>query len=142
VPITTLWVRIQLKGGVLYTTLCDKVCQWLATGQWFTPGTPISSTNKTDWQYNWNIFESGIKYYNPNTYRSQMQDKISVWVTMTLTFDLMTPKLIGYFYSWKVTIGLVKIWGTELNDREPIIVAHLPFKTNNWPQGRGYGYGV
>jgi hypothetical protein len=26
--------------GVLYTTLCDKVCQWLtAGGQWFSPGT-------------------------------------------------------------------------------------------------------
>ena len=24
------------------------VCQWLATGRWFSPGTPISSTNKTD----------------------------------------------------------------------------------------------
>jgi hypothetical protein len=30
------------------TTVCDKVCQWLATGRWFSPGTPISSTNKTD----------------------------------------------------------------------------------------------
>ena len=30
------------------TTLCDKVCQWFATGQWFSPGTPVSSTNKTD----------------------------------------------------------------------------------------------
>jgi hypothetical protein len=30
------------------TTLCDKVCQWLATGRWFSPGPPISSTNKTD----------------------------------------------------------------------------------------------
>ena len=30
------------------STLCDKVCQWLATGQWFSPGTPVSSTNKTD----------------------------------------------------------------------------------------------
>jgi hypothetical protein len=29
------------------TTLCDKVCQWLATGQWFSPGTRVSSTNKT-----------------------------------------------------------------------------------------------
>ena len=28
-------------------TLCDKVCQWLATGRWFSLGTPISSTNKT-----------------------------------------------------------------------------------------------
>jgi hypothetical protein len=30
------------------TTLCDKVCQRLVTGQWFSPGTPVSSTNKTD----------------------------------------------------------------------------------------------
>jgi len=34
--------------GVLDTTLCDKVCQWLATGHWFSPGTPVSSSNKTD----------------------------------------------------------------------------------------------
>jgi hypothetical protein len=33
---------------VLDTTLCDKVCQWLATGRWFSPGTLFSSTNKTD----------------------------------------------------------------------------------------------
>ena len=31
----------------LDTTLCDKVCQRLATGQWFSPGTLDSSTNKT-----------------------------------------------------------------------------------------------
>jgi hypothetical protein len=34
--------------SVLDTTLCDKVFQWLATGQWFSLGTPVSSTNKTD----------------------------------------------------------------------------------------------
>ena len=27
----------------------DKVCQRLTTGQWFSPGTPVSSTNKTDY---------------------------------------------------------------------------------------------
>ena len=32
---------------LLNTTLCDKVCQWLTTGRWFSPGTPVSSTNKT-----------------------------------------------------------------------------------------------
>jgi hypothetical protein len=26
----------------------DKFCQWLVTCQWFSPGTPVSSTNKTD----------------------------------------------------------------------------------------------
>ena len=29
------------------TTLCEKVCQWLTGGRWFSPDTPISSTNKT-----------------------------------------------------------------------------------------------
>jgi hypothetical protein len=36
----TLW-------GVLDTTLCNKVCQWIVAGQWFSPKTPLSSTNKT-----------------------------------------------------------------------------------------------
>jgi len=30
------------------TTLCDKVCQWLVAGRWFSPGTPVSSINKTN----------------------------------------------------------------------------------------------
>jgi hypothetical protein len=33
----TLWVWKLLWRGVLDTTLCDKVCQWLATGRWFSP---------------------------------------------------------------------------------------------------------
>jgi hypothetical protein len=33
------------------TTLCDKVCQWLATSRWFSLGTPVSSNNKTDIDY-------------------------------------------------------------------------------------------
>ena len=44
----TLWVQIRLRQGVLDTTLCDQVCQWLAAGLWFSPGTLVSSTNITD----------------------------------------------------------------------------------------------
>ena len=48
----TLWIRIPLRWGVkknvLDTTLCDKVCQWLAAGRWFSLCTPVSSTNKTN----------------------------------------------------------------------------------------------
>jgi hypothetical protein len=29
-------------------TLCDKACQWLSAGWWFSSGTPVSFTNKTD----------------------------------------------------------------------------------------------
>jgi hypothetical protein len=36
-----LWVQIQLRRGVLDTTLCDN-CQWLARGRWFSQ---VSSTN-------------------------------------------------------------------------------------------------
>ena len=30
--------------GVFDKTLCDKVCQWLATDLWISLGTPISAT--------------------------------------------------------------------------------------------------
>ena len=40
-----LWVQTHSWRAVLDTTLSDKVCQWLATGLWFSP---VSSTNKTD----------------------------------------------------------------------------------------------
>ena len=41
-----LWVRVSIRARC--TTLCDKVCQWLVTGQWFSPDSPVFSTNKTD----------------------------------------------------------------------------------------------
>jgi hypothetical protein len=41
-----LWVRFSIRARC--TTLYDKVCQWLATGRWCSPGPPVSSTNKTD----------------------------------------------------------------------------------------------
>ena len=47
-PPLMLLVRIPLRRGVLDTTLCDKVCQWLVTGRLFSPGTLVSSANNTD----------------------------------------------------------------------------------------------
>ena len=41
-----LWVRISIRARC--TALCDKVCQWLATGRWFSQDPLVSSTNKTD----------------------------------------------------------------------------------------------
>jgi hypothetical protein len=40
--------KVPLRRGVLDTTLCDIVCQWLATGWWFSLGPPVSSINKTE----------------------------------------------------------------------------------------------
>ena len=41
-----LWVRISIRARS--ATVCDTVCQWLATGRWFSPSAPVSSTYKTD----------------------------------------------------------------------------------------------
>ena len=38
----------SLSGRGVQQSLCNKVCQWLATSRWFSLGTPVSSTNKTD----------------------------------------------------------------------------------------------
>ena len=41
-----LWVRISIRARC--TKLCDKVCQKLPTGRWFSPIPPVFSTYKTD----------------------------------------------------------------------------------------------
>jgi hypothetical protein len=39
-----------ISDCLLDIILCDKVCRSLAAGQWFSPGTLVSSINKTDCQ--------------------------------------------------------------------------------------------
>jgi hypothetical protein len=48
VPITASEFESRSWRGVLDATLCDKVCQKLATGRLFSPGTSVFSTNKAD----------------------------------------------------------------------------------------------
>jgi hypothetical protein len=39
---------LQQKLDILYTSQINTYCQSLATGRWFSPWTPVSSTNKID----------------------------------------------------------------------------------------------
>ena len=50
VPITTKVMCSNSTHGKLYSTelYVIKVCQRLAAGRWFSLGTPVSFTNKTD----------------------------------------------------------------------------------------------
>ena len=50
--------RDRMVVGFLTTYVID----------WFSPGTLVSFTNKTDRHDNWswNIVESGVKHHNPN----------------------------------------------------------------------------
>jgi hypothetical protein len=38
VPFQSAVTNVVSLNPVLYTTVYDKVCQWFATGQWFSPG--------------------------------------------------------------------------------------------------------
>ena len=46
----TTYAKFENRSGKVYSIqiLYDKVSQWLAEGQQFSQGTPVSSTNKTD----------------------------------------------------------------------------------------------
>ena len=46
--LSPLMMLVRLPLRTRCTTLYDKVCQWHATGRWFSPGPTFSSTNKTD----------------------------------------------------------------------------------------------
>ena len=77
--------------GVLYTTLCNKVCQWLTPGRWFSLGTPVSSTNKIDrhdiTEIVLKVALNTIKFFNKMLYHD-MQPKCShhhLWLKIVLT---------------------------------------------------------
>jgi hypothetical protein len=55
------WFPIMVR-----CTSCEKVCHSLAAGQWFSPGTPVSFTNKTDF-YACNI---DVNHQSPNPFSS------------------------------------------------------------------------
>ena len=69
VPITTKAVCSNSAHGNMYSIQhCDQVCLWLAAKNvWFSPGTPVSSTNKTDCHDITEILlKIGVKHHNPN----------------------------------------------------------------------------
>ena len=89
----TLRVRIPFMQGVLNTTLCVKVCQWLAAGRWFSPGTPVSSTNKTDRHDITEILLKVALNTITITLSLEKQGQCKAWripspKNLTLTFDL------------------------------------------------------
>ena len=71
-------------------TLCDKVCQGLVTGRWFSPCPPVSSTNKTDRHDLIKILlKVGVKRHQTNK-----QNLCSEGVTITFKKKLLKKKLL------------------------------------------------
>ena len=79
----------------------------LATGRWFSPGTPVASTNWPP-RYNWNIVESGVKHLKTNqpTLKDILRSYFSIerlirlncWehICVQYTIAYMTAKTISF----------------------------------------------
>jgi hypothetical protein len=77
----TLWVRTP--RCILYN-ICDKVCEWLSVGRWFSPGTPASSTNR--------IVESGVKHHKPKSSQSIASNICINGVFFNITFISLSTR--------------------------------------------------
>ena len=56
-----LWVSIPLTESVLDTGLCDRDCQWIATGHWFfSENSGFLHQWKWPPRYSWNIVENWL----------------------------------------------------------------------------------
>ena len=80
-----LWVRTLFRRGVLDTTLFDKVCQWLATGRWISPGHPVCSTNRTDRHDITAILLKVALNTTTLTQRIKKGDFFSIWKSVYVT---------------------------------------------------------
>jgi hypothetical protein len=94
--------------------LCDKACQWLVTCRWFSPGTPVSSPNKT---YLHDITEILLKgalntiriplvrnlfltsiYKCAVSWDGRAYDVEVSWIHVSLMFPISTCILISHFF--------------------------------------------
>ena len=78
------------KSSVLNTALCYKVCQWLATGRWFSSGNPVSSPNKTD-----------------------HHDITEILLRVALNTITLTPPSI-HSSDWMITVFSIEFQGTSV----------------------------
>ena len=92
---------------ILKKILWKETCQWLATGWWFSPGTPVSSTNKTERHYITEIL------------------LIVVLNTITITSNYHMTKIIR-----TVVINYVK--NNTINYHTWIIIKKVPGFVETW----------
>ena len=105
-----LWVRISIRARC--TTLCDKVCQWLATVLWFSPGPSVSSTNKTDRQ---DITEILLTVALKTTKQRNKHHK-SRFVVPCITYWFIMQKQITFtIKSLTVSMPLSFLWNQLCN---------------------------
>ena len=99
-----LWARISTRARC--TTLCDNVCQWLATGRWFSPGPPMPPTNKTERH---DITEIVLKVaINTIKQTNTCSIRFAMHVYMVVKFLLLTMSTLYEIIVWWIFV--VHVW--------------------------------
>ena len=115
--LSVLWIRISVMAKC--TTLCDKVCQWLPTGRWFSSRPPVSSTNKTDLHDITEIF---------------LKVALSTIKQINKQKHVFTKSCSGcyLFIFWHRRM----IFGMKLCEHQPVCDVSSRLSSNHWHQGQ------
>ena len=98
-------MNIESNIGAVDTIFCDKVCQWLATGRWFPPGSPVFFINKTDRHDISEILLSDFQHHEPNHHRIEYTSQAwLIWLlaicwTLYLEWVFLQQLLSVYTFS-------------------------------------------
>ena len=114
--------------GVLDTTLCWKVCSWRATGRWFSPGTPVSSTNKTDHH---DIAEILLKVALNTIYQTKPSSMHCRWIR-EINEQYTSPLIMPPILQWK----MASIRGVASLEGNNLVVFYYLSTFEIWPDNR------
>jgi hypothetical protein len=123
-----LWVRKPFRRGELDTTLFDQVCQWLAAGRWFSLGTPVSSTNKTD-RHNMTEILLKVKHHNHPTihlYKGNIVTPYKGNIVTSYKGNIVTSYKGNIVTSYKGNIGL------PIRETSWLPNTQIHHKNNDW----------
>jgi hypothetical protein len=111
----------ELYCSWIYDYLCSQCISPMA-GRWISPGTPISSTNKTDW----NIIENSVKHHNPHITQFHTMYNINVLIGRSWKDCIY---LSGFIYNIGVlTINIEFMWrGLETGERRALVSISIRF---------------